>query len=118
MTYMVGSAAINSRHAAVNTRHRTRPGRPRATADDGDQDADTAPEPRQAEPTTPSTAALRSVGDHRWRLLPNEGRPTPEGEPQANLGINARGGDFYLATSGYFYLAIDRVVQRRLCQAG
>ena len=30
---------------------------------DGDQDADTAPEPLPAEPATPSTAALRSIGD-------------------------------------------------------
>ncbi|MCG7594951.1 hypothetical protein, partial [Mycobacterium sp. PSTR-4-N] len=41
------------------------------------------------------------------RLLPHEGRQTPEGAAQANLGTTARGGYFYLATSGYFDLAID-----------
>ena len=51
--------------------------------------------------------APRHRRHHRRRVLPHEGRPTPEGEPLTNLGITARGGDFYLATSGDFYLAID-----------
>src|SRR5271166_1287434 len=65
MTYIATntriSAATNPRHAVVKTRHRSRTGRPAASADDGDQDADTAPEPLPVEPTTPSTGALPSV---------------------------------------------------------
>ena len=53
---------INSRYAVVITRHRTQSGEPGASVADGVQDADTAPEPRPAEPATPSTAALRSAG--------------------------------------------------------
>ncbi|WP_261879330.1 hypothetical protein, partial [Mycobacterium marinum] len=37
----------------------------------------------------------------------HERRPTPEGAAPTNLGTTARGGYFYLATSGYFNLAID-----------
>ena len=56
-------AAVDPRHAVVNTRHRTRSGRLDAAVYGGDQDADIAPEPLLAEPAPPSTAALRSVGD-------------------------------------------------------
>jgi len=59
---MTNYAAINARYAVVITRHRTPSAWPGAGADDGDQDADTAPEPLPVEPATPSTAALRSVG--------------------------------------------------------
>src|SRR5271166_697068 len=59
---MASDAAINSRYAVVITRHRTQSGEPGASVADGVQDADTAPEPRPAEPATPSTAALRSAG--------------------------------------------------------
>jgi DmpG-like communication domain len=61
----MNNAATNPRYAAVNARHRTRSERLGASAGDGDQDADTARAPLPAEPATPSTAALRSVGgDH------------------------------------------------------
>src|SRR5271166_664252 len=59
---MASDAVINSRYAVVITRHRTQSGEPGASVADGVQDADTAPEPRPAEPATPSTAALRSAG--------------------------------------------------------
>ncbi|WP_264034018.1 hypothetical protein, partial [Mycobacterium sherrisii] len=39
--------------------------------------------------------------------LPHEGRPTPEGDHSTNLRITTRGGDFYMATSEDFDLAID-----------
>ena len=54
---------MSSGHAVINTRHRTRSGPLGAAVGDGDQDADTALEPPPAEPATPSTAALRSVGE-------------------------------------------------------
>ena len=45
---------------------------------------------------------------HRRPVLPHERRPTPEGDTSTELRITARGGDFYLATSGDFHLAIDK----------
>ncbi|MFP1155645.1 hypothetical protein ACK280_26835, partial [Mycobacterium sherrisii] len=41
-----------------------------------------------------------------------EGRPTPEGDHSTNLRITTRGGDFYMATSEDFDLAIDTLHQR------
>jgi DNA replication protein DnaC len=52
---------------------------------------------------------------HRRPVLPHERRPTPKGEPTTNIEITARGGYFYLATSGYFNLAIDRRYAEVLC---
>src|SRR6478609_8467781 len=59
------------------------------------------------------TPAPRHRRHHRRPVLPHERRPTPKGGPQNNLGITARGGDFYLATSGDFHLAIDRSQHER-----
>ncbi|HUO41118.1 MAG TPA: hypothetical protein VMU34_26215, partial [Mycobacterium sp.] len=63
-------AAINARYAAIITRHQTPSGEAAANADDGVQDANTAPEPPPAVPATPSTAALRSAGRHNLGELP------------------------------------------------
>jgi hypothetical protein len=60
--YTTNDTAINSRYAVVITRHQTQSEEPGASAADVVQDADTVPEPLPAEPTTPSTAALRSAG--------------------------------------------------------
>ena len=55
-------AVAKATHAVIITRHRVRSERVAANGGDDDQDVDTAPEPPPAEPTAPSTAALRSVG--------------------------------------------------------
>jgi hypothetical protein len=88
---------LNAGYAVIITRHQTDSEQPADAFDDGDQDAHTAPEPLPAEPAPPSTAVLRSVGDHRRRLLPHEGRQTPEGATTTDLRITARGGYFYPA---------------------
>ena len=62
-------AMINARYAVVITRHRTQSAGPGATAANGAQDADTAPEPLPAEPAPPSIAALRSAGDDDFGVV-------------------------------------------------
>src|SRR5271169_75294 len=105
---MTNYAAINARYAVVITRHRTPSAWPGAGADDGDQDADTAPEPLPVEPATPSTAALRSVGgqdvgvvhdpvDHRGGhdLVAEHVAPAGEGQVrgQDQRGVFVAAGD-------------------------
>ena len=97
-----------TRYAVINTRHRADSGRLAVAIDGGDQDADTTPEPPPVAPAALLIAVLRSVGDHRRPVLPHEGRPPSKGATPTHLRITARGRDFYLATSGDFYLAIDR----------
>jgi site-specific DNA recombinase len=68
----------------------------------------TSKPPPQPRPVS-TQDGLRSVGDHRRPVLPHERRPTPI-RSTPNQPVNYRAGrDFYLATSGYFHLAIDKL---------
>jgi hypothetical protein len=68
----------------------------------------TGPTGKPSPPRPVSTQdGLRSLGAHQRPVLPHERGPTPEGESLTHHRTTARGGDFYLAASGYFHLAID-----------
>ena len=105
--YPVRSAAINPRYAAVITRHRIRSGEAGVSAGDGDQDADTVPEPVRAGPAPPSTAALRSVHGPKRRFLPHQ-RPRPRASPGiVNRRMNTKGVNFQPSERGQFSTAVD-----------
>jgi hypothetical protein len=55
-----------------------------------------------------SNDRLRSLGGHWRRVVPDARSPAERRWAQAQLGSDTRrGGDFYLATSGEFKLAVD-----------
>src|SRR4051812_35290618 len=99
------------RYAVIITRHSTHSEQPAAAVDGGDQDAHTTRGRPPPEPERRSTAALRSVGEHLRRVLPDAPRRPQEGSRQDELANHPqREWGLSLATNGDFYLAIDNYV--------
>jgi hypothetical protein len=110
-------ATVDARYAAVITRHLTRSEPPAAAVDDGDQDAHTTrgrPPPERAKR---STAALRSVGEHLRRVLPDAPRRPQEGSHQTELADHPhRGGDFSWPPAGTSTWPLTHGGQSKQCR--